>query len=454
MQNISSNKINSEKLLKNSVFESIEKKRSSINPKRSVIVFVVLSFLVLFLPWTQHVQTNGYITTLKPEDRPQNINTALPGRVEKWYVKEGDYVKKGDTIVYLSEIKSEYFDPMLVERTDEQIKAKTNSKDSYENKIRALESQIGALKENYVLKLEQNRNKIKQSELKVFADSMDLETARNNLKIAKVQLERFQSLYEQGLKSKTDLESRNIKYVDMIAKEASSSSKLLISRNELINAKIELNSIKAEYEEKIAKAESDKRSAESSYYDNESTISKMSNDLSNYKIRRQNLYIIAPQDVYILKALSKGVGETVKEGEAIVTVMPANAELAIEFYVEPYDIPLVKLGEVGKVLFNGYPTIFVAGWPELSIGTFDAEVAAIDQSVSDNGKYRVLLKQVKNKILWPQSLKFGLGTQGVILLNDVPIWYELWRQLNGLPANFYAGDEAKPDKGKKEKQDK
>lgn len=451
MQNISENKTNYKKLLTSPVFDLVQLEKSFINPKSALLILVGSVVISLFLPWTQFLQTKGFLTTLKPDDRPQNINSALPGRIEKWYVKEGDFVKKGDTIVQISEIKSEYFDPMLVERTSEQINAKENSKDSYINKINALENQISALKENYILKLQQNVNKIKQAELKVFADSIDLETAHNNLNIAKVQLERFEQLFQQGLKSKTDMESRNVKYRDMIAKEASSNSKLLISRNELINAKIELNSIKADYEEKIAKAESDKRSAESSFFDNESTISKMNNDLNNYKIRRQNLFITAPQDVYILKALSKGVGETIKDGEAIVTVMPANAELAVEFYVEPFDIPLVKLAEKGKLLFNGYPTVFVPGWPELSVGTFDAEIAAIDQSISENGKFRVLLKEIKGEHPWPKSLKYGLGTEGVILLNDVPIWYEIWRQINGLPADFYAGDKAKPQKVDKSK---
>jgi hypothetical protein len=31
---------------------------------------------------------------------------------------------------------------------------------------------------------------------------------------------------------------------------------------------------------------------------------------------------------------------------------------------------------------------------------------------------------------WPSNLKIGTGAQGFALLNDVPIWYELWRQLN------------------------
>ncbi|MEZ4980233.1 MAG: biotin/lipoyl-binding protein [Saprospiraceae bacterium] len=54
---------------------------------------------------------------MNPEHRPQTIHSTIAGRIEKWYVQEGQLIKKGDTIVHLSEIKTEYFDPMLVERT-------------------------------------------------------------------------------------------------------------------------------------------------------------------------------------------------------------------------------------------------------------------------------------------------------------------------------------------------
>jgi hypothetical protein len=31
----------------------------------------------------------------------------------------------------------------------------------------------------------------------------------------------------------------------------------------------------------------------------------------------------------------------------------------------------------------------------------------------------------------------GTGAQGIALLKDVPIWYELWRNINGFPPDYY-----------------
>jgi hypothetical protein len=31
----------------------------------------------------------------------------------------------------------------------------------------------------------------------------------------------------------------------------------------------------------------------------------------------------------------------------------------------------------------------------------------------------------------------GSGTKGWVMLDNVAVWYEIWRQLNGFPASLY-----------------
>jgi hypothetical protein len=38
---------------------------------------------------------------------------------------------------------------------------------------------------------------------------------------------------------------------------------------------------------------------------------------------------------------------------------------------------------------------------------------------------------------WPPQIKIGAGVQGIVILNDVPVWYELWRNINGFPPDYY-----------------
>ncbi len=399
--------------------------------------------IVLFLPWTQNIRAKGYLTTLKPEQRPQTIQSPIPGRIEKWYVQEGDFVQKGDTILFISEIKNEYFDPKLVERTGQQLKAKEASVSAYEGKVRALNNQILALSRVSGLKSEQARNNLLQSKLKVQSDSTDLEAAKTNIEIARRQFDRIVQLQSEGLKAVTDVEEKKLKLQETQAKLISQENRLLASRNDIINAEVEINRVQAEYVDKISKAQSDMYTAQSGQFDSEAQVTKLENNFTNYSMRNDLYYIRAPQTGYINKAMQGGIGETFKEGDRLVGIMPAQYDMAVETFVKPIDLPLVHIGEEFRIQFDGWPAIVFSGWPNASFGTYGGKVVAVETYISDNGKYRVLIVPNPNDNPWPKDIRVGSGANTIALLEDVQLWYELWRQLNGFPPNYYQPEKSK-----------
>ncbi len=415
---------------------------------RIIISLCILGVLFLFLPWTQNISGTGAVTTLKPNQRPQTIHTAIAGRIERWYVNEGDYVAKGDTILFISEVKEDYFDPNLVGNTKQQVDAKKNALKSYDGKVQALESQMAALDNEMGLKIQQGRNKIRQSLLKVKSDSIDLEAVKTQLKIATTQYDRSVQLNKEGLKPLTDVEEKRLKLQEAQAKIITQENKLLTARNEFINAKVEINRITAEYSEKISKSSSDKFTALSSQFDTEAQVNKLENQYVNYSVRNGMYYIKAPQSGYVNRALQSGLGETIKEGTPIVSIMPSVYDIAVETYVKPIDLPLLKKGDEIRVWFDGWPTIVFSGWPDMSYGTFGGRVVAIENFISPNGKYRVLIAPDKKEAPWPKQLSIGAGAQTIALLDTVPVWFEIWRTLNGFPPNYYKSG---PDGAVKEK---
>lgn len=404
---------------------------------RFLRVFSVILLIILFLPWTQNISGTGNVTTLRPEQRPQSIQSTLPGRIEEWYVQEGDFVEKGDTILRISEIKSEYFDENLVSRTGDQIDAKKSSVEAYESKVSALERQISALRNEQLLKYEQAKNKLLQAGLKVKSDSIDLEAAKTNIEIAQRQFDRTQTLQDEGLKALKDVEEKRLKLQETQAKLISQENKLLTSRNEVINAQVELATIDATYGDKIAKAQSEMFTARSSQFDASAQVTKLENDYTNYEKRNSLMFITAPQNGFINKAVKSGIGETFKEGDQLVGIMPSSYELAVETFIDPIDLPLMHLGEKVRVQFDGWPAIVFSGWPNVSYGTYGGTVVAIENFISPNGKYRILLAPDKDDHEWPTALRVGSGARTMALLNDVPIWLEMWRKLNGFPPDFY-----------------
>jgi hypothetical protein len=150
-------------------------------------------------------------------------------------------------------------------------------------------------------------------------------------------------------------------------------------------------------------------------------------------------FITAPQAGQITKAKKAGIGEIIKDGEMLVEIIPAKIDYAVELFVEPMDLPLVSVKQKVRFMFDGFPAIVFSGWPNASYGTFSGEVVAVENAVSANGKFRVLIKEdVSDNKKWPEALKIGAGTQGIALLKNVPVWYELWRNINGFPPDFYS----------------
>ncbi len=399
--------------------------------------FFAILAIVLFLPWTQTVRGKGAVIALRQEQRPQEINTIISGRILKWHIKEGDFVKRGDTLVQLTEIKDSYLDPQLLDRTKEQIAAKQNSIESYRSKAGAAQTQIGALSQGLVLKISSLENKIRQTEIKLQSDSIEAAAAANDFRIATLQYNRQKSLFDSGLVSLTGLESRNQSYQNTMAKKLSAENKYSNTRQDLTLLRIEMNSARQEYAEKAAKAEGDRFGSLSEIAISEGEVAKLQNQYSSYSIRNGMYYIIAPQDGQIIQAAKAGIGEIVKDGEMLIHIVPDNIQYAVELFVRPADLPLIAMGQPVMFLFDGFPAIVFSGWPKASSGTFKGKIVAVEKAMSANGKFRVLIAEDPAQKQWPRELKMGTGANGLALLKDVPVWYELWRNINSFPPDYY-----------------
>jgi len=400
--------------------------------------FALGIFIILFLPWTQNISGKGKIVTRNPSQRPQTIQSLLPGRIEQWFVREGDHVIVGDTLLRLSENKSDYFDDRLVERTQDQVNGKTNSLGVYQDKIFVLENRITVLENEQIVKLSQLKNKQTQLLANNNTDSINVEVSTINLKTKQTQYNRAKSLFQEGLKSSKALENSQIKLQEAQGKKTSFENKWRSSKAKLANIGLEFGRLKLSYQEKINKAKSDLYTTKNDLISAQNDLSKMESTLANYQKRQDNRYIIARQDGLINRIYKKGIGENVKTGEKLMHFMPTNYELAVETYVRPIDLPLIHKGETVRVQFDGWPAIVFSGWPNVSYGTYGAKVVAIENYISENGMFRILLSPDEfDGHNWPTALKVGSGVKTMALLDDVTIGFELWRQLNSFPPNFY-----------------
>jgi hypothetical protein len=175
----------------------------------------------------------------------------------------------------------------------------------------------------------------------------------------------------------------------------------------------------------------------------EGEIAKLQNMVANYRTRQGFYFIIASQDGQVVQINKAGIGEILKDGENIATIVPDKVDYAVEIYIKPVDLPLVKTGQRVMCIFDGFPAIVFSGWPNSSYGTFAGNVIAVENNISTNGLFKALVVPTKNEKKWPPKIKIGTGVSGIAILNDVPVWYELWRNINGFPPDYYEVKNAK-----------
>lgn len=385
----------------------------------------MLFFVILFLPWQQNIRGSGKVTALSPSNRPQTIETTIAGRIQVWKIKEGQFVNRLDTIAIISEVKEKYFDPQMLFRLQQVITAKEQSLTSKEQKAKALQRQIGALEDGM-------RTKVDQSKAKLEAETVRFNNFKN-------QYERNEKLFEVGNIPLTKFQDIEYKFQS--------------SQAEYLNAKIEIERVQAEYLDKINKAESDLNNTLAEQFDTQADIAKMRNELSNMEIRAQQYFILAPQAGFVVKATQAGIGETIKEGDAVCTIMPQSTDVAVEMHVKAMDVPLISKGRRVRIEFDGFPALQFSGWPSISVGTFGGTVEVIDYVNTKPGEFRILVIPDQKDIAWPKQIRVGSGIKGWVMLDDVSVWYELWRQLNGFPPSLYAEPEMEEPNKKKESKD-
>lgn len=398
---------------------------------------MLLVLIASFLPWTQSLDIYGKVSSLRQEDRPQKLNSIIPGRIKKWYVNEGALISKGDTILQIAEIKEEYFDVKLLDRIREQLNSKIKSQHNYLSKAETASAQYEAIKKARDLKMQILNNKIEQQNGYIMADSIALTASNTELEINKRQIEAAKNMLDQGVISLAEYEKRKANHQNAISKLQTQQNKLYQNKGELANLLLDRDQTRQEYNDKLAKIEGEKYSSYSDAASAEYDIAKLKNTFTNYEERQKWYYIISPIDGQVGSVKQAGIGVIIKEGDFIAEIIPDIHQKAIEIFIDPVDIPLVHIGQKIQFVFDGYPAMLFRGWPQYNFGTFSGEIKVIEKTTSANGKFRALVTETVTDRKWPPHLNIGTGAKGIALLKDVPIYYELWRKINGFPAEFY-----------------
>lgn len=388
---------------------------------------LVLPFVLLLAPWQQNVRGEGHVSAYAPLERRQSIEAPIGGRIVRWWVVEGSEVKKDDPLFEVTDN-----DPLLIQRMREQLDAARSKLEAGQAKVKSYDEQITAYTEAQRLALDAASERIQMAGQSIRAATKEVEAADIEHVTAELNFERRSELRRDGLASQREWELARLKKQQANAELESKRASLLATGNNKTARIAEQGKVKAEFDAKINSARANREGASSEAASARQKVLEL-----QVKVSRQETQLVrSPLDGTVFRLLANQGGEMVKEGEPVVVLVPETASMAVELWVDGNDMPLLSVGRKVRVQFEGWPAVQFAGWPSVAVGTFGGEVRLIDSTDNGKGEFRVLIQPDPDDVEWPSRrfLRQGVQARGWILLEEVTIGFELWRNLNGFPA--------------------
>lgn len=383
--------------------------------------FALLILGLVFLPWQQFVGGSGKVVAYDPLERALTVEAPLSGRVEQAFVVEGQAVRKGDVLFRLADN-----DPRLPENLESQREAAKVRRDAAQRRIDVLSMQIAEQERALPPALAAATNR--------------LEVARYAQQTAELQFERIQALYrdERGLSSRREFE------IATLERDR--------TRADLAQARALLERTEPDLRAAIQGSLAQREAARAEWASAEQAVTALTIQINQTGTQK----IVAPRDGVVLRVQATE-GTFLRAGSPVCTLVPETASRMVELWVDGNDMPLIQpriVDSAGRIVqpgspvrlqFEGWPAIQFVGWPSVALGTFGGEVVVIDPSDNGQGKFRILVVPAPDEVMgddgriekldWPGGrwLRQGVRANGWVLLERVPLWFELWRQMNGFP---------------------
>lgn len=409
-----------------------------------IAALLVLGLALMFVPWQQSVSGAGEVTVFSPMSRPQTVNALIEGRIKRWRVQEGDEVVAGQPLLEMEEVKSEYLDPQLLPRLQATLTAYQAKKSATQAALSAFGGQVQSLSASQGLAVPVAQAKYRQSQSKQVSARQKWQAARQVLKTAELNYTRRKTLLDEGLGSAREFELAELDYRKAQNDALGAEADVQAAAAEQENLNLEVGKTAVDATAKVQDGMSKQAKAQQDLATVESDILALQVKIASLEGRVGQRIITAPVAGRVVRLYALGAAETVKAGEKLATIVPQTKDQAVALYLNDIDAPLVAIGSPVRLQFAGWPALQFSGWPQAALGTFAGQIAAIDAVADEANRYRILvvpdfdLIKAKKQPAWPspQYLRPGAQVTGWVMLNQVPLGYELWRRFNAFPPSL------------------
>lgn len=447
------------------IMPSLRLARASRLAKRVAIILsaslLLATLLALLAPWQQSLPGHGDVLAYAPTERQQSIEAPIKGRIVRWGdgIIENAHVVEGQTIAEMRDL-----DPMLIGRLEAQLTATRQQVEAARAQLAANERNQEAnqaIVSSYAVQItayaEVKRQIMAAAEAfinnarqKVVAEIQHLAEQEAAFAQVEADYKRQEQLYEEKIASQLKFQEAERKYKEGLAKVAKAKAYVQAAKEELTgkerdrDAKVQKAQVDIDYATAIhGKAKGDVAKAESEVAKARADLNKTEKELADMEIkvaRQKSQTIVSPMDGFIVQITPNQGGRMLKEGDLLCVIVPDTQDRAVQLWLSGNDAPLVEPGRHVRLQFEGWPAVQVAGWPSMAVGTFSGKVISVDSTDNDKGQFRILVGPDDEESNWPGSewpearfLRQGVRANGWVVLERVPLWFEVWRRMNAFP---------------------
>lgn len=399
---------------------------------RVILIIVAILAAMLFLPWQQTVEGEGELIAQNPSQRVNMISATVDGFVDALYVRENEYVKKGDKLFRMVDLDQNYSN--RIGKMDESINNQLlYTKDEFltltQNRSNLME-QMSTGSDLYSKRYQQAKDKLKNIALSRIA-------LEQNLKIEQLNYERIKELYKESIESKRSLERAENSYVKAKTELENNDVDLDVQKRQMEIIEKEKQQFMLDASNKIRTADNSMNSAQVRLNGLKRDDERQSSDIARYETSD----VRAQKDGHVLRVLVNDKNLYLSKGEPVLQFSPNVTKRTVIVKIADFHMPLIKRGLPVRIMFYGWPTFQVSGWPAVKHGTFSGFIDRVDP-IAFNKEFYYAYVTEDPKEPWPSDEVLRVGTRATVLirLKVIPIWAQLWRIMNAAPPEMINTD--------------
>ncbi len=439
-----------------------------------LLTLMILSLAMFLLPWQQSIKGDGAVVAFDPVNRPQGVQAPVKGMIAEIGagIFENARVEKGQLVYRIADQDPQYLDRLgqQVKNIREQLRVAQERLERSSDQlaasrrvVKAKQDEVASTKAAQAEAISAANAYILMAENKLAAERSGLTAATDTVWQAELDYQRKKGLNAKGLETGLKFQEADLKLRQAKAKQAMAEQYVNAAENEVQGKTKDREAKTQEWQGKINKVESELQKSTSEVAKAEIDVAKTREEIAKIKnelakletqfARQETQEVVAPRDGYIMRLVAYDKSAIVKQGDTLFTIVPETDKPAVQVWVSGNDAPLIAPGRHVRLQFEGWPAAQFSGWPSVAIGTFGGTVALVDPTDDGAGKFRVVILPDESDAPWPDYpyLRQGVRVHGWVLLDQVPLGYEVWRRMNGFPPSLKSKQEEKKVKPPKVK---